>query len=235
MRESVDCAVLVLPGQENWMRSFIDLHAGHLSGITLHAVDLGDARYGGLGRASAGSLRDAALALRRFGVCLMPVTPLTLGWTRLALANALGSLHTPVLGLARDLQAAGLQDLLGLGMRDFLRDPATDDDLKVRLRQCTWTRGTAQRTPVADLTTSTANVEEAESVPQRSRLTADEPFRAAKARIVTEFERRYLKTMLRHHQGNISKAARAADKNRRAFWQLMRKHEIAAEPFRSAN
>ncbi|QEI08983.1 hypothetical protein FXN63_26400 [Pigmentiphaga aceris] len=233
MRESVDCAVLVLPGQESWMRSFIDMHAGQLGGITLHMVDLGDARYGGLGRASAGSLRDAALALRRFDVCLMPVTPLTLGWTRLALANALGTLNTPILGLARDLQAAGLQDLLGLGMRDFLRDPATADDLKVRLRQCTWSRAAAPS--AAPIEASTVSVEETEAPPLRSRLTADEPFRAAKARIVTEFERRYLKNMLRHHQGNISKAARAADKNRRAFWQLMRKHEIAAEPFRSAS
>lgn len=227
MRESIDCAVLVLPAHEGWMRSFIDTHAGKLGGINLHAVDLGDARYGGLGRASASSLRDAALALRRFDVCLMPVTPLTLGWTRLALANALGSLLTPLLGLARDLRAPGLQDLLGLGMRDFLRDPATDDELKIRLRQCTWARVSGQGGAVQEHT-----VAESEVQAPRLRLAADEPFRTAKARIVTEFERRYLKHMLRHHQGNISKAARAADKNRRAFWQLMRKHEIAAEPYR---
>lgn len=229
MRETIDCAVLMLPGQEAWMRNFLDANLGSLGGISLHAVDLGDPRYGGLGRASASSLRDAALSLRRFDVCLLPVTPLTLGWTRLALANALGSLNTPILGLARDLQAAGLQDLLGLGMRDFLRDPASAEDLKVRLRQCTWARiagqGAAPGTAAAD----------GDPAPNRIKVMADEPFRAAKARIVTDFERRYLKQMLRHHQGNISKAARAADKNRRAFWQLMRKHEIAAEPFRATN
>lgn len=231
MRESIDCAVLVLPAQEGWMRNFLDTHAGQLGSITLHAVDLGDPRYGGLGRASATSLREASLALRRFDVCLLPVTPLTLGWTRLALANALGSLQTPVLGLARDLRAAGLQDLLGLGMRDFLRDPATGDDLKVRVRQCTWSRGAAQTVSTSD---KASEMTEADAAPVRARVAADEPFRAAKARIVTDFERRYLKNMLRHHQGNISKAARAADKNRRAFWQLMRKHEIAAEPYRIA-
>jgi hypothetical protein len=232
MRETIDCGVLVMPGQESWMRSFIDTHTGQLGGITLHVVDLGESRYGGLGRASASSLRDAALALRRFDACLLPVTPLTLGWTRLALANALGSLHTPILGLARELQAPGLQDLLGLGMRDFLRDPATGDDLKVRIRQCTWTRGTAQGAALSD---AGGVPMESELTPTRTRLIADEPFRAAKARIVTDFERRYLKQMLKHHQGNISKAARAADKNRRAFWQLMRKHEIAAEPFRASS
>jgi hypothetical protein len=232
MRETIDCAVLILPAQESWMRNFLDAHLGQLGGISLHAVDLGDARYGGLGRASASSLRDAALALRRFDVCMLPVTPLTLGWTRLALANALGCLQTPILGLARDLQAPGLQDLLGLGMRDFLRDPATADDLKVRIRQCTWSRGAG----VADASAAARDAATPEGeLPPRVRLVADESFRAAKARIVTDFERQYLKRMLRHHQGNISKAARAAEKNRRAFWQLMRKHEIAAEPYRGTN
>jgi hypothetical protein len=229
MRESIDCAVLVLPAQEGWIRSFIETHDGQLGGISLHAVDLGQTDYGGLGRPSATSLREAALALRRFDVCLMPVTPLTLGWTRLALANALGSLQTPVLGLAREVKAAGLQDLLGLGMRDFVRDPATSDDLRLRVRQCTWARGAGQGGADKAL-----EMMEGDAAVPRARVMADEPFRAAKARIVTDFERRYLKTMLRHHQGNISKAARAADKNRRAFWQLMRKHEIAAEPYRAS-
>jgi len=34
--------------------------------------------------------------------------------------------------------------------------------------------------------------------------------------------------MLILNDGNISKAARAAKKNRRAFWELMRKHDVAA-------
>ena len=38
--------------------------------------------------------------------------------------------------------------------------------------------------------------------------------------------------MLHLHQGNISRAARAADKNRRAFWELIRKHGIDAQSFR---
>ena len=59
-----------------------------------------------------------------------------------------------------------------------------------------------------------------------------ESFREAKARIVTRFERRYLKKMLTAHQGNISSAARAANKNRRAFWELIRKHDIRAGDFR---
>ncbi len=57
-------------------------------------------------------------------------------------------------------------------------------------------------------------------------------FQEAKARVVARFERRYLEKMLAAHSGNISHAARAAKKNRRAFWELMRKHDIQAERFR---
>jgi transcriptional regulator with PAS, ATPase and Fis domain len=53
-------------------------------------------------------------------------------------------------------------------------------------------------------------------------------FREAKAGIVAQFEKSYLQAVLLIHQGNIAKAARAARKDRRAFWQLMRKHNLTA-------
>ncbi|HKO50233.1 MAG TPA: sigma 54-interacting transcriptional regulator [Polyangiaceae bacterium] len=53
-----------------------------------------------------------------------------------------------------------------------------------------------------------------------------EPFREAKRRVVDEFERTYLRDILNAHGGNIANAARAAEKNRRAFWELLRKHSI---------
>lgn len=56
-----------------------------------------------------------------------------------------------------------------------------------------------------------------------------ESFRQLKARIVQEFERSYLSALLARHHGNIAQAARAAQKNRRAFFQLMRKHRIRVE------
>jgi DNA-binding NtrC family response regulator len=55
---------------------------------------------------------------------------------------------------------------------------------------------------------------------------APEPFRGAKARVVSRFESDYLRDMLLRHAGNISHAARAAGKNRRAFFALMKKHKI---------
>ena len=59
-----------------------------------------------------------------------------------------------------------------------------------------------------------------------------ESFRDAKARTVESFERRYIERMLAVNAGNITKAASAAHKNRRAFFALMRKHAIAPERFR---
>lgn len=60
------------------------------------------------------------------------------------------------------------------------------------------------------------------TMPPPSRL----PFREAKIQVVTQFERSYIEELLAEYQGNISRAARAARKDRRAFWHLMRKHGI---------
>lgn len=53
-------------------------------------------------------------------------------------------------------------------------------------------------------------------------------FKAQKARYIAEFETAFVQRLLAINGGNISKAARAAKKNRRSFWQLMRKHDIVA-------
>jgi two-component system, NtrC family, response regulator GlrR len=58
-------------------------------------------------------------------------------------------------------------------------------------------------------------------------------FQRAKADAVARFESSYVRELLAAHDGNISRAARAAGKNRRAFWELIRKHGIDARTFRS--
>ncbi|HEY6864458.1 MAG TPA: sigma-54 dependent transcriptional regulator [Burkholderiales bacterium] len=60
----------------------------------------------------------------------------------------------------------------------------------------------------------------------------DESFRAAKARVVEQFERRYIEQMLIACDGNITHAAAAAKKHRRALWELIRKHRIDPKRFR---
>jgi two-component system response regulator GlrR len=57
-------------------------------------------------------------------------------------------------------------------------------------------------------------------------------FQQAKARAVAQFEAGYIRELLLAHAGNISRAAKAADKNRRAFFELIRKHQIDAASFR---
>ena len=59
-----------------------------------------------------------------------------------------------------------------------------------------------------------------------------ETFKVAKTRVVQEFERIYLQKMLLVCEGNITQAALAAKKNRRAFWELIRKHDIDVDRFK---
>ncbi len=61
----------------------------------------------------------------------------------------------------------------------------------------------------------------------------DESFRVAKARVVETFERAYIQQLLASNGGNVTHAARAAKKNRRAFFELMRKHRIEPDPYRA--
>ena len=59
-------------------------------------------------------------------------------------------------------------------------------------------------------------------------------FSTAKSRVVRSFERSYLEQMLSACSGNITQAARAAKKDRRAFFELMRKHAIEPKQFRGS-
>ncbi len=67
-----------------------------------------------------------------------------------------------------------------------------------------------------------------ESTPQ----SASDTFKEAKERHVGEFEKSYIENLLIAHRGNITRAAEAANKNRRAFWRLMQKHRINAKRFK---
>ena len=49
---------------------------------------------------------------------------------------------------------------------------------------------------------------------------------------MAQFERSYIQRLLVSCHGNITDAARAARKNRRAFWQLIRKHRIDVARFK---
>ena len=60
-----------------------------------------------------------------------------------------------------------------------------------------------------------------------------ESFHEAKMKMISVFEKTYIERLLLAHHGNISQAARAAQKNRRAFWELVRKHQIDVKSFKA--
>jgi DNA-binding NtrC family response regulator len=64
------------------------------------------------------------------------------------------------------------------------------------------------------------------ALPPRASAALQESFQGAKNRIIAEFEKSYIERALLLSRGNISRAARAAKKSRRAFWELIRKHRI---------
>jgi two-component system response regulator GlrR len=65
-------------------------------------------------------------------------------------------------------------------------------------------------------------------------LAGGESLRQAKAKEIARFEKNYIQGLLSACKGNITKAAQVAQKNRRAFWQLIQKHEINVSSFKSS-
>jgi hypothetical protein len=248
MSHAIDCAVLMLPAHESWMRGWIDTDASLLRRFNFHPYPCSApaAPPGAEPSADTGALmlRHAAPLLRRFDLCLLPVTLATLGWSRTALACVQDTLVTPVLGLLVDIKAPAVADLLALGMRDFVRYPACPEEFRVRATQA------ARRRTAEEVCLNETSAAYADGVEQRGRpppalvahtlrelegaphLHAGEAFRSAKSRVVGSFERDYLRLALQRHHGNVARAARASSKHRRAFWALMRKHGIDASVYR---
>ena len=66
-------------------------------------------------------------------------------------------------------------------------------------------------------------------LPEDGPAAEEQSFRAMKSHAVQRFEHDFLATVLRAHDGNITRAASAVKKNRRAFWELLRKHGLLAD------
>jgi hypothetical protein len=237
MREMFECAVLQAPGQAG---------VGPIDGggrVKLHVYDLGRAAASGAAEDgvapdTTGLIAASALALQRYDACLLYIEPANLPWVRIALSRARPVLRTPVLALVREVRAAALADLLALGVKDFVRVPVCSEELRARLLHLP---GRSQLQEPAAAYGAASIVPRAPAPrPQRScgvdiaSYAPDEPFRQAKARIVSGFERAYLRQALARHDGNVARAARAANKHRRAFWALMHKHDIDAKTYRAA-
>ena len=131
MREQIDCAVLLSGADRQF---WPQLAAGsYLNGrLLLHSVggEQTDVQI------ETGSyLRDEAMALRRYDACIVAVTVSSLSWCRRLLSGVQGSRGTPVLAIAHGLKAAAINDLMALGLADFVRSPVCYDEIRARVNQ----------------------------------------------------------------------------------------------------
>lgn len=131
MREQLECAFLFDPHHHDDPLADVDVQALATQRVAWSPIRLESPDAHGQGPTPQ-LLARLAIALMRFDVCVLAVTPATLGWARTALAAARGTLRTPVLGYTSDLRAVGLQDLFELGMADFITPPFSVDELRMR-------------------------------------------------------------------------------------------------------
>jgi DNA-binding NtrC family response regulator len=82
---------------------------------------------------------------------------------------------------------------------------------------------------------STRSLIDAEDIclPESKACPEVKTFKEAKSQAVTQFEKKYIQDLLSTYQGNISQSAKAAQKDRRAFWELIRKHKIDPRSYKT--
>ena len=200
---------------------------------------------------------EQLIAVRSRVLCvelaLLAVGSRNLAWMRTALA-ACGGWPVPVIVVVDGLRGEAIDDLMRLGLHDFIDATAGGDELRLRCTIAARRRAMFLASANGLNTQASAAIKAQEPAcaypeitTQRSsgaRLpselflkrtfgcTSSDPFGMAKARVVAGFERAYLHAALQRHQGNIARAARACDKHRRAFWGLVRKHGLDVDAYR---
>lgn len=78
----------------------------------------------------------------------------------------------------------------------------------------------------------TKTIEEIDFGDTAQPIHSQDSFQDAKTKVVNNFEVAYIQNLLLEHHGNITQAAQVARKNRRAFWELIRKHGIDVDRFK---
>ena len=258
MRQYIDLAVLPLAQTHAWVETFLTDAAPALTRVRVHRlkwptehlftsdvqVQTSVRRHSIMTPMSQQEesnsdempihyLARNAIALRRYDACLIPVDFDSLAWSRQALSAVPRGPFIPLIGVLNQLKAASMQDLTELGMTDYVRLPICTEEFRARLLNAInrMPRSTSLRECDGQAPYG-ARVVQTTRVARRlntSRLRAM-GFKDAKQAMIDKFEFDFLNDMLSRHEGNISMAARAARKHRRAFWELMRKHGIIAQP-----
>ena len=70
---------------------------------------------------------------------------------------------------------------------------------------------------------------------RRQNLFLDCSFNEAKTRLIDQFEKNYLTCLIRETNGNVTRAAKRAGKERRTLGKLLKKHNIPKTAARTVN
>lgn len=136
MRQQIDCAVVTIATQRVWLDPALRQVEPAMARIRMHSLDW-EAEQTDIVDTSVNidiqAFAKSAVSLRRFDVCLLPVSLDTLSWTRQALAAIPRGPFVPLIGVFSGLRSAAMQDLLELGLADFVRLPLCPDEYRARI------------------------------------------------------------------------------------------------------
>lgn len=204
------------------------------------------------------ALNDPILCHGRYDAALIYVDHMSISIWRAALSAKAKNLPLPLIIYAADLKSQTLKDFLHLGVADFISPPFSHDEFRTRVENAATRKsnniisenikiyqskhnGSNSKPTVAETEKSlcdsildrSGTELEAYAVALATQKATDKAtFKAAKNEIITHFEQAYIKASLNRHCGNVTLAARMAQKHRRAFWALMKKHNIDPNPYR---
>ena len=142
MRQQIDCAVLILSAHQAWLPKVLKSIEPALNRVKIHNLEWEAGHdlelcqeFDQDSRVSlpVETLAQASIGLRRYDVVLLPVSMETIAWTRQALAAIPRGPFTPLLGIFKDMRSAATQDLLEMGVTDFVRVPVCPEEFRARL------------------------------------------------------------------------------------------------------
>lgn len=138
MRQQIDCAVLAVSAHRDWLDYALKQVEPAMARIRLHHLewespDEHQDISSNPVQIDIQAFAKSGVSLRRFDACLLPVSIETLAWTRQALAAIPRGPFVPLIGIFSGLRSAAMQDLLELGLADFVRLPLCPDEYRARI------------------------------------------------------------------------------------------------------
>lgn len=246
----IDLAWLNRDAHQSWFGPMLSRLGPALNRVRLHELKWLDqprdqaAQPIGSDLKSSQVLANAVLELRRFDVLLVTVSLDTLVWTRRCLAAMPKSPVVPIIGVLEGLQSGAMIDLFELGMTDFVQSTVCPQEFRARVINavCRYPKYTPLREPGVPLGSMPVDPRNPNRVdprrgtePALDKVTVSHlvwptiAFQENKQRVIDLFEKQYLESVLRKAHGNITQAAEFAKKDRRSFWELMRKHKVTSD------